>query len=140
MDYSYLCLIRKLYQKRSFLDILYRKEWFLEQKIEVWNWVKNWHFRKGLVHWFFQKSNFCYRCFSQKLFQKRSFFDIVDRKQSFLYQKNWSSNKSQKSGHFLKGFVHGFCPKIKLSLIVVFYRNYVRKNRCSIFWIENSHF
>ena len=44
-------------------------------------------------------------------------------------------------GHFRKGLVYGFCPKIEISLNAVFYRNYVRKkNRFSIFWIENNHF
>ena len=38
-----------------------------------------------------------------------------------------------KSGHFLKGLVHGFCPKIKYSISAVFYWNYVRKDRFSIF-------
>ena len=108
--------------KTSFLDILYRKEWFLGQKIEVWNWVKNWHFRKGLVHWFFQKSNFCYRCFSQKLFQKRSFVDILDRKQSFLDQKIEVLKRAKKLT-FPKGLVHVFCPNIEVLVIGVFYRN-----------------
>ena len=41
---------------------------------------------------------------------------------------------------FAKGLVHGFCPKIELSLIAVFHRNYVRKDRVAIFWRENNHF
>ena len=32
---------------------------------------------------------------------------------------------------FLKGLVHGFCPKIELCLIAVFHRNHIRKDR---FW------
>ena len=32
-----------------------------------------------------------------------------------------------KKWTFSKGLVHGFCPKIGISLIAVFYRNYVRK-------------
>ena len=36
--------------------------------------------------------------------------------------------------------VHGFCAKIGISLIAVFYRNFVRRNRFSIFWIEKDHF
>ena len=32
-------------------------------------------------------------------------------------------------GHFRKGLVHGFCRKIEISLISVFHRNYVRKDR-----------
>ena len=45
-----------------------------------------------------------------------------------------------KNGHFLKGLVHGYCPKIEISLIAVFSRNYVRKHRFSIFMKENNYF
>ena len=34
-----------------------------------------------------------------------------------------------KNGHFLKGLVHGFCPKIKVFLIGVFHRISIRKQR-----------
>ena len=37
-----------------------------------------------------------------------------------------------KKWTFFKRVVHGFCPKIELSLIVVFYRNYVTNDH---FWI-----
>ena len=37
-----------------------------------------------------------------------------------------------KSGHFLKGLVHGFCPNIELFVITIFHSNYVGKNH---FWI-----
>ena len=37
---------------------------------------------------------------------------------------------------FQKGLVHGFCPEIKYSIIAVFYWNYVRKDRFSIFMNE----
>ena len=37
-----------------------------------------------------------------------------------------------KKWTFFKRVVHGFCPKIELSLIAVFHRNYVRKDH---FWI-----
>ena len=36
--------------------------------------------------------------------------------------------KGPKNGHFPKGLVHGFCPKIKISCMGVFYGNYVRKH------------
>ena len=45
-----------------------------------------------------------------------------------------------KNGHFLNGFVNGFCPKIKLSFIGVFYLNSVTKDRFSILWKENNDF
>ena len=46
--------------------------------------------------------------------------------------------KGPKNKHFPKGLVHGFCPKIEISRMGVFYRNYVRKNRFLIFWIEKK--
>ena len=39
--------------------------------------------------------------------------------------------KTVKNGHFLKGLVHGLCPKIELFLVGVFHRNSIRKKR---FW------
>ena len=43
---------------------------------------------KGVSPWILSKNRtFSYRCFLQKLCQKRSFFDIYERKQSFLDQK-----------------------------------------------------
>ena len=47
-----------------------------------------WAFSKGVTPWILSKNRiFYYCCFSQKLFQKRSFFDILDRKQPLLDQK-----------------------------------------------------
>ena len=74
---------------------------------------------------------FAYRSFSQKLCQKRSFLDILKRTQSFEDQK-MKFKQGPKNGHFLKGLVHGLCPKIEPSLIPVFHKNYARKDR---FWI-----
>ena len=47
--------------------------------------------------------------------------------------------KGPKNRHFPNGLVNGFCPKIEISRMGVFYRNYVRKNSFVIFWIENKH-
>ena len=63
----------------------------------------------------------------------------MDRKQSFLDQKIKVLTRA-KYGHFPKELVHGFCPKIELSLIALFHRQYVRKDRFSIFWIEDNYF
>ena len=57
-------------------------------------------------------------------------FDILERKQSFLDEKI-EVLTGPKNGHFLKGFVHGFCRNFELSLIGVFHRNHIRKDR---FW------
>ena len=35
--------------------------------------------------------------------------------------------KRVKNEHFLKGLVHGLCPKIELFLMAIFHSNYVTK-------------
>ena len=57
-----------------------------------------------------------------------------------LRGKNYSLKKGQKMDIFPKGLVHGFCPKIELSLIAVLHRNHVRKDIFSIILIENNDF
>ena len=36
------------------------------------------------------------------------------------------------------GLVNEFCERIEPDIVRVFYGNYVRKDRFSIFWIENK--
>ena len=45
-----------------------------------------------------------------------------------LGEKNRSFKIGPKNRQFPKGLVHGFCPKIELSLFPVFHGNYVTKN------------
>ena len=63
-----------------------------------------------------KNQTFFYRRFSHNLCQKRSLFDILNRKQSFLDQKI-EVLKRAKNGLFPNGLVHGFCPKMEISLI-----------------------
>ena len=113
---------------------------FRPKKLKLSQGRKSGHFLKGLVHRFCPKIKLSLiAVFLQKFCQKRSFFDILDRKQSFQDHKIHGLTPL-KNVHCLKGLVHGFCPKFEVSLIAVFYRNYVRKDRFSIFWIENNHF
>ena len=87
-NFSYRCFSLKLCQKTSFFDIYERKQLFLDQNIEVLRRAKKWTFFKGVSPWILSKNrNFFYRCFSVKLWQKTSFFDIYERKQLFLDQK-----------------------------------------------------
>ena len=48
--------------------------------------------------------------------------------------------KRVKNGHFLKGLVHGFPPKIEVFLIGVFHRNSIKKTTFLILWKENNDF
>ena len=152
------CLFRKLDQKRSFFDILERKEWLLDPKKWSFKKSKKSKFFKGVSPWFlsenriFDQGNclgklshkalfldvldrkecldqkkcgfkqsknrkyfkgvspsflsknriFYQQCLFRKLDQKRSFFDILERKEWLLDPKKWSFKKSKKS-KFFKG-------------------------------------
>ena len=82
---------------------------------------KNGHLLKGLIHRFCPKIE-------------------ISLIAVFFKRRKLKFKKGPKNRHFRKGLVHGFCLKIETSLIAVFYRNYVRKDRFSIFWKENNHF
>ena len=60
--------------------------------------------------------------FLQKSCQKKSLFDILNRKQSFLDQKIEVLKRAKKLT-FPKGLDHEFCPNIEVFVIGVFYRN-----------------
>ena len=95
------CLFRKLYQKRSIFYILERKEWLLDQKKCGFKQSKNRKYFKGVSPSFLSKNRIFYQqCLFRKLDQKRSFFDILERKEWLLDPKKWSFKKS-KSPRFL---------------------------------------
>ena len=45
-----------------------------------------------------------------------------------------------KNGHFLKGLVYLFSPKIEVFLIGVFHRNSIKKTTFLILWKEKNDF
>ena len=59
---------------------------------------------------FVKKSHILSRVFISQLDQKKTFFDIPDRKECFLHQKSAALKKS-KNRNFSKGLVHGFVKK-----------------------------
>ena len=62
---------------------------FETKKIEVLTRAKKWTFFKGVSPWILSKNrNFSYRCFSLKLCQKTSFFDIYKKKTIIFRPKN----------------------------------------------------
>ena len=77
--------------------------------------------------------------FLRKLCQKRTFYVFLNRNELFLDQNIEVLNRV-KRGHFPKWLVHGFCPKMEIFVIVVFHRDYVRKDRFLILglWIEKN--
>ena len=105
------CLFRKLYHKRSIFYILERKEWLLDQKKCGFKQSKNRKYFKGVSPSFLSKNRIFYQqSLFRKLDQKRSFFDILERKEWLLDPKKWSFKKSKKS-KFFKGVSPWFFVK-----------------------------
>ena len=87
--FSFPCFSRKLCHKKSFLNILNKKQSFLDQKMILLTRAKKWTFSKGVSPWILSKNrNFSYGCFLQKLCQKKSFFNFLDRKKNIVRPKN----------------------------------------------------
>ena len=76
---------------------------------------------------FAKNRSFSYGRFSQKFYQKTTFFIVWKEKKDFKWKKLYLK-KGPKNGHFPKGLVYGFCPKIEISRVGVFYRKKKRKN------------
>ena len=59
---------------------------------------------KGVSPWILSKNRtFSYRCFSQKTYQKRSFFRYSGKKSMILRGKKLKFYKGPKNGHFQRG-------------------------------------
>ena len=98
-------------QEDVFYDILERKNAFLDYKLKKFKKSKNWHFSKGVDPWFWSKNGF----FSNFFFlgnidQEHVFYDILERKNAFLGNKNKIFKKS-KNKHFSKGVNPWFWSK-----------------------------
>ena len=71
--------ISQIRPEKIVLDILDRKEGFLDQKSEVLKRPENPKFLKGDGPWFLSRNRtFCQGCLFCKLDQVTSFFDILD--------------------------------------------------------------
>ena len=72
---------------------------------------KNWHFTKGVNPWFWSKNGyFSNFFFLGNIGQENVFYDILERKNTFLFYKNMKSKKS-KNWHFSKGVNPWFWSK-----------------------------
>ena len=88
---------------------------------------------------FVQKPNFFLSAFLTEMILEKFVFRYCRKKRMILRGKI-EVFKRFKKWTFSKRLVHGFCAKIGISLIAVFYRNFVRRNRFSIFMKENNYF
>ena len=88
-------------QQNVFYDILERKNAFLGYKNKKFKKSKNWHFSKGVNPWFCSQNSHFFFClfFFGNVGQENFFYDILERKNAFLGDKNKKFKKS-KYWHF----------------------------------------
>ena len=89
-------------QENHFYNILERRNNFLGYKNMKSKKSKNWHFSQGVIPWFWSKNgHFSSFFFLGNIGQENHFYDILERRNTFLGYKNMKSKKS-KNWHFSK--------------------------------------
>ena len=79
-----------------FYNILERKNAFLGYKNKKSKKSKNWHFSKGVNPWFWSKNGHFFKVFLlRNIGQENVFYDILERKNTFLGYKNKKFKKSK---------------------------------------------
>ena len=109
--FSNFFFLGNIAQENVVYDILERKKAFLSNKKKNVKMSKNWHFSKGVNRWFWSKNgHFSTVFFLGNKGQENVFYDILERKNAFLFNKNKKFKKS-KYWHFSKGVNPWFCYK-----------------------------
>ena len=99
-------------QENVFCDILERKNVFLGYKNKKIKKSKNWHFSKEVNPWFgYKNGHFSIFFFLGNIVQENVFYNILERKNSFLGYQNRKFKKS-KNWHFAKEVNPCFGPKM----------------------------
>ena len=110
-------------QENVFYDILKWKNAFLRYKNKKFKKSKNWYFLKGVDPSLWSKNcHFFELFFLGNIGKENAFYDILERKNSFLGYKNKRFKKS-KNWHFYKGVNSWFCPKMTI-IPTCFFRQY----------------
>ena len=131
--------LSKKRQKETFFHILDRKECFLDNKRKVAKNAKKSTFCKGVSPWFFSKTRPFSNMFPlSKKSHKETFFNILDRKESFLNLKSEVLAKSKKST-FCKGVSRWFLSKYRPFFICFFFEQN-KKETFFMFLIEKNTF
>ena len=106
--------------KDCFFNIVDRKKCLLDKKSDVSKKSGKSKFSKGLSPWFLSKSRTCYHvCLLGKSSQKRSFFDILDKKMLFR-PKKVAFQKTKKIELFQRGLSMVFVLKFNFLPCVFF--------------------
>ena len=109
--FLYLFFLGNIGQENVFYDILERKNAFLGNKYNNFKKSKNWNFSKGVNPWFCSKTGHFCIFFLRNIRQENVFYDILERKNVFLGNKN-KKLKQSKNWHYSKGVNPWFCSKI----------------------------
>ena len=102
--FSHRCFSQKLCQKRSFLDILNRKQLFSDQKNWSFNKDQKMDFFKGVSPWILSKNRFFFICFFERNSIRKQRFWYFGKKRMTLSGKNWSFKKGHKKDIFQRGW------------------------------------
>ena len=95
---------------------------------------------KGVSTWILSNNRtFSYRCCLQKLCQKRSFLDILNRKRSFLDQKIEILTRTKK-WTFFKGVSPWILFKNRTFSFFLFSQKFYQKTSFLILWKEKNDF
>ena len=131
--FLHLLFLGNIGQENVFYDILERKNAFLGYKNKKFKKSKNWHFSKGVNPWFCSKiGHFSNFFFSDNIDMQNVFYDILERKNAFLGNKNKKLKKS-KNWHFSKSVNVWFSSKIGHFSISYFWAIWARKRCFMIF-------
>ena len=122
--------LRNIDQENVFYDILERKNAWLGYKNKKSQKSKNWHFSKEVNPWFWSKNDHFFNFFFLRIIdQENVFYDIFERINAFLGQKN-KKFKESRNWHFSKQVNSWFWSK---NLHFSFFFTYYIPGKC-ILW------
>ena len=125
---NFFLLGNKGQEKVFVFDILERKNAFLGYKNRMFKKSKNCHFPKGVNPWFWSKNGHFFNFFFLgKIGQENVFYDILERKNTFLGYKNKKFEKS-KNCIILQRLIHGVWTKMSFFGTSFFYCKIDQKN------------
>ena len=130
----------EIISEKIVFDILERKEWFLDQKIEVLTKAKKWTFLKGVSPCILsKKSNFFISAFFTEIISEKIVFVIVERKEWFLDQEMEVITKAKK-WTFFKGVIPCILSQNRTFSYGRFSQKSYQKKSFLILWKEKNDF
>ena len=152
--FFHLFVLGNISQENVFYDIPERKNAFLGQKNKKFKKWKIDIFLKGLTHGFGPRMAICPTIFLGKIGQENVFYEIVERKNAFLGQKNMKFKKSKnwlfsrrfnpklwsKNGHFSNFFLGNISQENGFYYILKRKNTFVGYKKKTLKKLKNWHF